>query len=276
MTQYVINQNFDNWQVREFLEYFKVSQKKINWIINDKKYRVNGEIKDVINTGDLLTFKDECFMENQVEPLYRELDVLFQDQYVLVVNKPKNLIIHNDDGETLDRIVAGYLVNNGIEPIPRHLYRLDKDTSGCMLYALDPLTLSKLSHDLENKKLTKTYLALVSGQMNNKNGIIDYKIASDRHVNGKMIVSKNGKSAFTSYEVLKSNINQSLLRVKIETGRTHQIRVHLSSIGYPIIGDEIYGKKSSTPLQLQAETVTFYHPFMKKSLTIKVRLPIQL
>lgn len=276
MTQYVINQNFDNWQVREFLEYFKVSQKRINWIINDKKYRVNGEIKDVLNTGDLLTFNDECFMENQVEPLYRELDVLFQDQYVLVVNKPKNLIIHNDDGETLDRIVAGYLVNNGMEPIPRHLYRLDKDTSGCMLYALDPLTLSKLSHDLENKKLTKTYLALVSGQMNNKNGIIDYKIASDRHVNGKMIVSKNGKSAFTSYEVLKSNINQSLLRVKIETGRTHQIRVHLSSIGYPIIGDEIYGKKSSTPLQLQAETVTFYHPFMKKSLTIKVRLPIQL
>ena len=276
MTQYVINQNFDNWQVREFLEYFKVSQKKINWIINDKKYRVNGEIKDVINTGDLLTFNDECFMENQVEPLFRELDVLFQDQYVLVVNKPKNLIIHNDDGETLDRIVAGYLVNNGMDPIPRHLYRLDKDTSGCMLYALDPLTLSKLSHDLENKKLTKTYLALVSGQMNNKNGIIDYKIASDRHVNGKMIISKNGKSAFTSYEVLKSNINQSLLRVKIETGRTHQIRVHLSSIGYPIIGDEIYGKKSSTPLQLQAETVTFYHPFMKKSLTIKVRLPIQL
>lgn len=276
MTQYVINQNFDNWQVREFLEYFKVSQKRINWIINDKKYRVNGEIKDVLNTGDLLTFNDECFMENQVEPLYRELDVLFQDQYVLVVNKPKNLIIHNDDGETLDRIVAGYLVNNGMEPIPRHLYRLDKDTSGCMLYALDPLTLSKLSHDLENKKLTKTYLALVSGQMNNKNGIIDYKIASDRHINGKMIVSKNGKSAFTSYEVLKSNINQSLLRVKIETGRTHQIRVHLSSIGYPIIGDEIYGKKSSTPLQLQAETVTFYHPFMKKSLTIKVRLPIQL
>lgn len=276
MTQYVINKNFDNWQVREFLEYFKVSQKKINWIINDKKYRVNGEIKDVINTGDLLTFNDECFMENQVEPLYRELDVLFQDQYVLVVNKPKNLIIHSDDGETLDRIVAGYLVNNGMEPIPRHLYRLDKDTSGCMLYALDPLTLSKLSHDLENKKLTKTYLALVSGQMNNKNGIIDYKIASDRHVNGKMIVSKNGKSALTSYEVLKSNIKQSLLRVKIETGRTHQIRVHLSSIGYPIIGDEIYGKKSSLPLQLQAETVTFYHPFMKKSLTIKVRLPIQL
>lgn len=276
MTQYVINQNFDNWQVREFLEYFKVSQKKINWIINDKKYRVNGEIKDVINTGDLLTFNDECFMENQVEPLYRELDVLFQDQYVLVVNKPKNLIIHSDDGETLDRIVAGYLVNNGMEPIPRHLYRLDKYTSGCMLYALDPLTLSKLSHDLENKKLTKTYLALVSGQMNNKNGIIDYKIASDRHVNGKMIVSKNGKSALTSYEVLKSNIKQSLLRVKIETGRTHQIRVHLSSIGYPIIGDEIYGKKSSLPLQLQAETVTFYHPFMKKSLTIKVRLPIQL
>lgn len=276
MTQYVINQNFDNWQVREFLEYFKVSQKKINWIINDKKYRVNGETKDVINTGDLLTFNDECFMENHVEPLYRELDVLFQDQYVLVVNKPKNLIIHSDDGETLDRIVAGYLVNNGMEPIPRHLYRLDKDTSGCMLYALDPLTLSKLSHDLENKKLTKTYLALVSGQMNNKNGIIDYKIASDRHVNGKMIVSKNGKSAFTSYEVLKSNIKQSLLRVKIETGRTHQIRVHFSSIGYPIIGDEIYGKKSSEPLQLQAETVTFYHPFMKKSLTIKVRLPIQL
>ena len=276
MIQYIINQKFNNMTIREFLEYFKISKKKINWIVNDKKYLINGEYKNTLQTGDVLIFNDECFMENSVEPIYRDIEVLYQDEYILIVDKPKNLIIHGDKEETLDRIVVGYLMNNGLNPVPRHLYRLDKDTSGCMVYALDPLTLSKLSNDLENKKLTKTYLALVSGQMVDKNGIIDYKIASDRHVNGKMTVSKNGKSAFTKYDVIKSTDKYSLLRVKIETGRTHQIRVHLSSIGHPIIGDVLYGTPSHLPLQLQAETVTFFHPFMKKSLTIKVRLPIQM
>lgn len=276
MYQYIINQKFNNTSVREFLEYFKVSQKKINWIINDKKYSVNGTHKEILETNDILLFNDECFMERSIEPVYRDLEVLYQDEHVLIVNKPNNLIIHGENDLTLDKIVAGYLMNNGYDPIPRHLYRLDKDTTGCMLYALDPLTLSKLSNDLENKKLTKTYLALVSGQMNDKNGIINSKIASDRHVNGKMVVSKNGKMAITNYDVLKCDGKKSLLRVKIETGRTHQIRVHLSSIGHPIVGDELYGKANSSKLQLQAETVTFFHPFMKKSLTIKVRLPIQM
>lgn len=276
MKQYIINSNFDGMSIREFLEYFKISQKKVNWIVNDKKYLVNNEVKQILTTGDILVFNEECFIEKFVEPIYRELSVLYQDEYILIVDKPKNLIIHGDNNLTLDRIVAGYLANNGLDPVPRHLYRLDKDTSGCMLYALDPLTLSKLSYDLENKKLTKTYLALVSGQIDKKNGIIDYKISSDRHTNGKMAISKNGKNAYTTYDVLKTNKTRSLLRVKIETGRTHQIRLHLSSIGYPIIGDELYGTKSQIPLQLQAETVTFFHPFMKKSLTIKVRLPIQM
>lgn len=276
MFQYVINSKFNNMSIREFLEYFKISQKKVNWIVNDKKYSVNGTKKEVLETNDVLIFDEECFNENLVEPIYRELDILYQDQYVLIVNKPNGMIIHGDNEVTLDKVVAGYLQNIGCDPVPRHLYRLDKDTTGCMLYALDPLTLSKLSNDLENKKLTKTYLALVSGQINEKNGIINSKIATDRHINGKMVISKNGKTAITNYDVLKNNGKNSLLRVKIETGRTHQIRVHLSSIGHSIIGDEIYGKKSDQKLQLQAETVAFYHPFMKKSLTIKVRLPIQI
>ncbi len=276
MYQYIINSKFNNLTIREFLEYFKVSQKKINWIVNDKKYSVNGLKKEILETNDVLLFNDECFNENYVEPIFCELEVLYQDQYILIVNKPNDLIIHGDNKITLDRIVAGYLKNNGYEPVPRHLYRLDKDTTGCMVYALDPLTLAKLSYDLENKKLTKTYLALVSGQIKEKNGIINSKIATDRHVNGKMVIARNGKTAITNYDVLKSNEKSSLLRVKIETGRTHQIRVHLSSIGHAIVGDDIYGKKSDIKLQLQAETVTFYHPFMKKSLTIKVRLPIQM
>ena len=276
MYQYIINKKFENLSIREFLEYFKISQKKINWIVNDKKYSVNGKVKEKLELNDVLTFDSDCFMEHYVEPVFRDLEVIYQDEYLLIVNKPSNLIIHGDEELTLDKIVAGYLVNNGYDPVPRHLYRLDKDTTGCMVYALDPLTLAKLSNDLENKKLTKTYLALVSGQMKDKNGIINSKISSDRHVNGKMTISKNGKEAITYYDVLKFDGKNSLLRVKIETGRTHQIRVHMSSIGHPLIGDELYGKKSNQKLQLQAETVTLVHPFMKKSLTLKVRLPIQM
>ena len=276
MIQYLINNKFNNMNIRDFLEYFKISKKKINWIVNDKLFYVNGTHQEILKTNDILTFDDRCFNETLVEPLYRDIEVLYQDSDVLIVNKPSNLIIHGDEEVTLDKIVAGYLEKNGFNPVPRHLYRLDKDTTGCMLYALNPLALAKLSYDLENKKLTKTYLALVSGQIKDKNGIINSKIATDRHVNGKMVVSKNGKTAVTNFETLKSNGVNSLLRVKIETGRTHQIRVHMSSIGHPIVGDEIYGKSANCGLQLQAETVTFFHPFMKKSLTIKVRLPIQL
>lgn len=276
MIQYIISEKFENFTIREFLEYFKISQKKINWIVNDKKYFINDNVCEILHENDVISFFDECFNETLVEPIYRDLEVLYQDEHILVVNKPKNLIIHDASNITLDKIVAGYLKNNGYDPIPRHLYRLDKDTTGCMVYALDALTLSKLSYDLENKKLTKTYLALVSGQIKEKNGIINSKIAKDRHNNGKMIISNSGKTAITNYELLKSDNKNSLLRVKIDTGRTHQIRVHLSSIGHPIVGDEIYGAKSDISLQLQAETVTFYHPFKKKSLTIKVRLPIHL
>ena len=276
MIQYVISEKFNKMSVRDFLEYFKISQKKINWIINDKLYLVNGAYSETLNTNDVLTFHDECFKESLVEPIYRNIEVLYQDEHILVVDKPKNLIIHGEDDITLDKIVAGYLETMGLDPIPRHLYRLDKDTTGCMLYALNTLSLAKLSFDLENKKLTKTYLALVSGHFENKNGIINSKIAKDRHNNNKMVISKSGKNAVTNYEVLKNDEKNSLLRVSIETGRTHQIRVHMSSIGHPIIGDELYGKPNNLALQLQAETVTFFHPFMKKSLTIKVRLPIHL
>ena len=96
MIQYVINEKFNKMSVRDFLEYFKISQKKINWIVNDKLYLVNGTYSEILNTNDVLTFHDECFKESLVEPIYRNIEVLYQDEHILVVDKPKNLIIYGE------------------------------------------------------------------------------------------------------------------------------------------------------------------------------------
>lgn len=269
---YVIPKNYNNYNIRDFLSSFKISESKINRIVNEKKYLVNDFWTDVLHTNDILTIDGDVFNEKQITPIVGALDILYEDENVLVVNKPANIIIHADDeAATLDKMVAGYLKNNGYLATPRHIYRLDKDTQGCMLYAKDPLSLSFLSYECENKSMNKTYTAIVEGKIES-DGCIDQPIGKHRHENNKMVISKTGKKAITNYKVLGNNHLKTLVDLFLETGRTHQIRVHMSSIGHPIVGDKIYGcTKKGDEMKLQCSSVSFTHPITKKCLTIKVR-----
>ena len=272
MYKYIIDKSFDGYSVKEFLAFFKLSSKKINWIVNEKKYLVNGLTLKTLKTNDVLLIPKEVFNEKMIEPIYKNIDVLYEDDYLLIVDKPRGIIIHSDTNLqiALDNIVAGYLLKKGYDPIARHAYRLDKDTTGCMVYAKDPLTLAYLSNAVESKEMFKIYRTIVNGTLDEKEGILDFPIGTDRHVNGKMVVSKKGKASITNYKVIKESDNKSLLEVFLKTGRTHQIRLHMSHIGHPVIGDSLYGKKQNVDLCLQATSVSFLNPYNKKRLTVEV------
>lgn len=272
MYKYIIDKSFDGYSVKEFLAFFKLSSKKINWIVNEKKYLVNGLTLKTLKTNDVLLIPKDVFNEKTIEPIYKNIDVLYEDDYLLIVDKPRGIIIHSDTNlqTALDNIVAGYLLKKGYDPIARHTYRLDKDTTGCMVYAKDPLTLAYLSNAVESKEMFKIYRTIVNGTLDEKEGILDFPIGTDRHVNGKMVVSKKGKASITNYKVIKETDNKSLLEVFLKTGRTHQIRLHMSHIGHPVIGDSLYGKKQNVDLCLQATSVSFLNPYNKKRLTVEV------
>jgi len=180
------------------------------------------------------------------------IKILYEDDDVLVVDKPAGLTVHPAAGQpshTLVNAVLGYLADMDVEDEdqrPGIVHRLDKDTSGVMLVARNSTALEKLAKQFRDRTVKKTYLALVVGQLKPEQGVIDAPIGRDSGDRKKMAITEEsrGKHARTNYKVIRYIGNYTLLEVKPETGRTHQIRVHLTAIGYPIFGDATYGKKS--------------------------------
>ena len=255
--------------VASFLQKMHLAHSKINWIINDHLFKLD---------GNTLILDSSLFKEKELKGISQPLDILYRDDYLLIVNKPKGIIIYSDDENevTLDQIVASYLAGLGLLSVPRHIYRLDRDTSGVMIYALDPLTLSYLSHLNETRELHKTYYALCHGALNKKSGTIKLPLGRNRHDAHKMIVSKKGMEAITEYQVLASNENRSLLALNLITGRTHQIRVHLAYLSHPVIGDKLYGIDDGVPLQLEVANVTFVHPITGELVKVSLQNPLSI
>ncbi|GHI00541.1 RluA family pseudouridine synthase [Neobacillus kokaensis] len=203
-----------------------------------------------------------------ITPYFHAIEVLYEDDHLIVINKPPFMKTHpneqKEDEETLINAVQFYLLSNGEVRNVRQVHRLDRDTTGAILFAKHALAGAILDKMLVKREIKRTYLAMAEGLLRKKKGLIDSPIGRDRHHPTKRRVSPTGQSALTHFQVIKEDKERMVSYVKcwLESGRTHQIRVHLQSIGHPLAGDTLYNGKPTVNRQaLHAAKLEFCHPF---------------
>ena len=224
----------NNESINSFLERIHLSKKKIS------ELKLNGKIS-YTNYDEILNKEVDFNLDEDINynPEKYDLDIIYEDNNYLVINKKRGIIIH-DESNSLANKVAYYYTTNNIKSAIRYPSRLDKDTTGVVIFAKNMISASYLDFLFSNDLVNKEYVALCHNKFSSLDGKITYSISTDRHNNNKMVTTINGKKCKTLYKVLY-NGNVSYLSLRIKTGRTHQIRVHLSKIGHSILGDSIYG-----------------------------------
>lgn len=277
---YTINKEFDGYTIRKYLEHFYLGKTKIYLLFQEGRITKDGCIlkeRDIIHTNDIILVDIEESIDFISDA--KKLDIVYEDDYFLFVNKPKNILVHPDDKNktgTMCNIVSYYYKNKNINASVKYAHRLDIDTTGILMFSKDSLCSSYLHHIISTHELKRTYLCLCEGILKNKKDVINLPIGEDRHHNQRRRVSKTGQTAITHYEVIKEFNKYSLLKVVLETGRTHQIRVHLSHIGHPLLGDVLYGAKTNNRVMLHSHQVEFIHPVTMEKIIIKKDLPFDM
>ena len=263
------------------------SRTAVQRLIEEEKITVNGKKEKAsykVQNGDKIEIEEEPAKEIELKAQDIPVEILYEDDDIIVVNKPKGMVVHpangNPDGTLVNAVMAickDSLSGIGGEIRPGIVHRLDKNTSGAIIIAKNDKAHIALSNQLKNHEIKKTYIALVRGIVKENNATINMPIARSKNDRKKMAVDKNGKEAITHFKVLKRFDKCTLLEVNIETGRTHQIRVHLSHIGYPIIGDDVYSNgKNRWNVKgqcLHAKSLDFKHPITGKLIHIEAPLP---
>ncbi|WP_246578396.1 RluA family pseudouridine synthase [Cohnella xylanilytica] len=209
---------------------------------------------------------------------WMELNVLYEDDFTLVVNKPAGYEVHpSEKGQrrTLAHAVAAYYETTNQDVRIRHIHRIDKETTGPVLYAKNEFAHYQYDKEMREKKIERVYLALAEGVLPQDKGTIDKPIGQDRHHSTRRRVSETGDPAVTHYEVVERFADHTLVRLRLETGRTHQIRVHLSAIGHPLAGDGLYGGKRGliSRQALHGERLIWHHPWTGEKLSARAPLP---
>ncbi|NLV89057.1 MAG: RluA family pseudouridine synthase [Tissierellia bacterium] len=250
-------------------------------LVNEKHVKASY----TVNEGDYIKIEFPKPKRLEIIPEDIPLDIVFQDQDLVIINKPQDMVVHPAPGNYSGTLVNGLLFHidtlssiNGIIR-PGIVHRLDKDTSGLLVVAKNDSAHRFLSEELKNRRIKRNYICLVHGILKNDEGTIDAPIGRHPKDRKKMaVVNKNSKEAITHYKVLDRYDNYTLLEVSLETGRTHQIRVHMAYINYPIVGDPIYSKgKNEFGLDkqmLHAYKLGFIHPSTKEYMEFKTDLPL--
>ena len=266
-----------------------ISREHVQRIIKEENILVNGKKTKPaykVQKNDKIALEEEQPKEIELKAQEIPIEIIYQDDDIIVVNKPKGMVVHpgngNPDGTLVNSLMAickDSLSGIGGEIRPGIVHRLDKDTSGVLVVAKNDKAHINLSNQIKNHEVEKTYIALVRGIVKENEATINMPIGRNKNDRKKMAVEKDGKEAITNFKVLERypKDNCTLLEVKIETGRTHQIRVHLSHIGYPVIGDEVYSNgKNKWGIKgqcLHAKKLKFKHPITGKEMEFEAELP---
>lgn len=271
---------------RYLISVLDVSRSKIQEMIKQNLVLINGkEVKSsyVLKINDEVEIIGKLVIDTNVKPEKMDIEIVYEDDDLMVINKPSGLVVHPAAGHFSGTLVNGLLAhtkdlsfNNG-EQRPGIVHRIDKDTSGLLVVAKNDKAHDALSRQLKDKTLSRIYVCLVKGRINHDTGTIDAPIGRDPHDRKKMcITEENSKEAVTHFRVLQRYKNATLVECKLQTGRTHQIRVHMNYIGHPIINDPVYGPRGKTTdfgQMLHAREITFIHPKKQKLVTFKCDPP---
>ena len=264
------------------------SRSQVQNLITQGKIKVNNNLikpSYLLRNGDKIDLYLPEVKELEIKAEKIPLDIVYEDEYLIVINKPPGMIVH-----PAGKIRSGTLVNallyhcqgslSGIGGIirPGIVHRLDKNTSGIMVVAKNDFAHLDLSRQIKNRQITKKYIALVYGKVENESGIIDAPIGRSLRDRKKMaVIEGKSRAALTKFKVLKRFLDYTLLEIEIYTGRTHQIRVHLSFIGYPVVGDKVYSRKKQVldinRQALHSYILGFVHPFIKRYMEFHAPLP---
>lgn len=278
-----INVDVNNIRIDKYLiTKLESSRSQIQKLIKSGNVLVNGKTVSsnfVIKTGMEITVLEEK-EDRTIEELDMDLDIVYEDSYLLIINKPSGLVVHPAVGHKNDTLVNALIKHTHLsqdEIRPGIVHRIDKDTSGLLIVAKDDKTHEKLSNMIKNKEVTRKYIALVHGDINHLTGTIDAPIGRDITDRKRMVVTDiNSKNAITHFRVLERLNNASLIECILETGRTHQIRVHMKYIGHPIVNDPVYGPKKKINdygQLLHSSYLSLVHPVTQKFMEFTADIP---
>lgn len=261
---------------------FKISSRLLLKLMRDKKIFLNNEQIDKninLKLGDIIQVDLNCIEDNSnIVPSEISLDILYEDEYILIVNKPSDMAVHpslRHYTDCLSNGVKAYFDKNSLHRLIRPVNRLDKDTTGIVIFAKNSYIQECLILQMKKKILKKEYIGILSGILKEKSDTINAPIARKEGSIIERCIDENGQEAITHYEVIKEVNNISVVHFILETGRTHQIRVHSMYVGNPLLGDTLYATKSNliTRQALHAYKVAFIHPISKENIEITADLP---
>jgi len=265
----------------------KISRSFAQKLIENQQVTINGKNEKAsykVCVGDKVEVDVPEAQDTRLKAQDIPVEVVYEDKDIIVVNKPKGMVVHpangNPDGTLVNAILAmckDSLSGIGGEIRPGIVHRLDKDTSGLLIIAKNDEAHVKMSKQIQDRLVTKKYIALVKGVVKDDEATIDMPIARSKVDRKKMAVDKDGKQAVTHFKVIKRYKRYTLLEIKIDTGRTHQIRVHMAKIGYPVVGDMVYSNgKNEFGVEgqmLHAKSLEFSHPITGKKMHLEAPLP---
>ncbi|WP_053956466.1 RluA family pseudouridine synthase [Inediibacterium massiliense] len=259
----------------------KLSSRLVRKLKSKKNILVNGNkipFHAILRKGDLV----QVIMEeeaNQFEPEPISIEVVYDDVDLLIVNKHPGIVVHPTKGHptgTMANAIVYYMQEKGEHFKIRFINRLDRDTSGLIMIAKNPFVQQEISKQMQENKVEKIYVAVVAGKFKEKKGTINAPIGRVEPENIKREVYEGGQESITHYEVIEEFQDASLVKIKLETGRTHQIRVHMSYIGHPLIGDELYGIENKDFIgrqALHAQSLVFYQPRTNQKISVNSSIP---